>query len=67
MYLFLSFVTYLLVVIVNVFVVNYIYIYIYMCIYIYAYEAGFIFLVPPQGHRYIHSPILKRNLIYTHQ
>ena len=42
------------------------------------YEVGFIFLVSPKGHSiytltnnqkepYIHSPIRKRNLIYTHQ
>ena len=31
-------------------------------------EVGYIFLVPPKGHQvYIDSPILKRNLIYTHQ
>ena len=30
-------------------------------------EQGLYFLYPQKDTRYIHSPILKRNLIYTHQ
>ena len=30
-------------------------------------EQGIYFLYPQKDTRYIHSPILKRNLIYTHR